>query len=125
MIGALRRFLGFGISGHYGTIVDADRSNPGGYVRVEKKVRKGFLVEIFDCCVIIVHSSLIQIFVKPQMILLYERRVDYETLAVEGLYLSPDWNGVAYGVDARAVFLPFVDRTQQSPLMIKSETNAG
>ena len=61
VIGGRRRSLfGFGISGHYGSIVDADRSHPGQYVRVGKLVRKGFPVETFDCCALIVHSSLVQ-----------------------------------------------------------------
>lgn len=61
VIGGRRRSLfGFGISGHYGSIVDADRSHPGQYVRVGKAVRKGFPVETFDCCALIVHSSLVR-----------------------------------------------------------------
>lgn len=61
VIGGRRRSLfGFGISGHYGSIIDADRSHPGRYDRVGKAVRKGFPVETFDCCALIVHSSLVQ-----------------------------------------------------------------
>ena len=63
VIGGRRRsFCGIGISDHYGSIVDADRSHPGRYVRSGKAVRKGFPVETFDCCALIVHSSLVEKF---------------------------------------------------------------
>ena len=63
IIGGRRRsFCGIGISSHYGSVVDADRSHPGRCVRSGKAVRKGFPVETFDCCALMVHSSLVERF---------------------------------------------------------------
>lgn len=60
-IGCYRQsFLGIGRQRYVGTILDADRKTGDGFVLSGRPVKKGTKVETFDCCCLIVHSSLVQ-----------------------------------------------------------------
>lgn len=60
-IGCYRQsFLGIGRQRYVGTILDANRKTGSGLILQGMPVPKGTKVETFDCCCLIVHSSLVQ-----------------------------------------------------------------
>ena len=60
--GARRGFAGFGMQVIYGNMMEISRNSGGEEWLTGKKITKPVEVEAFDCCCLIVHSSLIKMY---------------------------------------------------------------
>lgn len=96
-IGCYRQSVfGIGRQRYVGTIYDANRKTGVGLILQGRPVKKGTKVETFDCCCLIVHSSLVQ-----KCNLRFDERLSFD-LYVEDFCASA-W--VNHGVSSR--ILPF------------------